>query len=242
MKINDKTLSIPPFISTSWKNITAIHMKGAVLAISLVNGESIEIPNLKPEIIELIFANHALYIEKESSQQNPNTQMFTNKRSFQQASTSSSEAPPFKFELGGLEALGAALHHNPANANAPDLPPEILNKISMMAKMMGPEEIASIPKAEPHCNCVYCQIARVMTNETAEPKEAESHAHEEHLDTVADEELHFQEWNITNAGENLYTVTNKLDPQEKYNVYLGHPVGCTCGKQGCEHILAVLKS
>ena len=47
---------------------------------------------------------------------------------------------------------------------------------------------------------------------------------------------------ITQTGDKLFTVVNKLDPQENYHVYLGHPVGCTCGKQGCEHILVVLKS
>ena len=43
-------------------------------------------------------------------------------------------------------------------------------------------------------------------------------------------------------NDKLFTVINKLDQQEKYNVFLGEPVGCTCGKQGCEHMLAVLKS
>lgn len=243
MKIDDKTLSIPPFISTSWKNITAIHTKGGVLMISLVNGENIEIPHLKPDVIELIFNYHALYIEKESIQQNPSSQPFSNKKSpfFQQAGSGGTEGT-FKFDLSGagIESLGAAMHHNPAYANAPNLPDEILNKVATLAKLMSPDEVAAIPKAEPHCNCLYCQIVRALTHEQAVSKE-ESHDHHAN-EEVSEEELQFTEWDITLTGDNLYTVVSRLDPEEKYSVYLGNPVGCTCGKEGCEHILAVLKS
>ena len=43
------------------------------------------------------------------------------------------------------------------------------------------------------------------------------------------------------TDEKMFTVTNRLDKNEKFNVYLGKPIGCTCGKEGCEHILAVLR-
>ena len=59
---------------------------------------------------------------------------------------------------------------------------------------------------------------------------------------VTDRDLSFQQWAIEQTGDKLFCVTNKLDRLEKYNVFLGDPVGCTCGIQGCEHILAVLKS
>ena len=59
---------------------------------------------------------------------------------------------------------------------------------------------------------------------------------------VPDAELSFQEWDIVQTGKDLFHVSSRLDPNEQYNVFLGNPVGCTCGKAGCEHILAVLKS
>ena len=33
-----------------------------------------------------------------------------------------------------------------------------------------------------------------------------------------------------------------LDPNEHYNVFLGTPLGCTCGEKDCEHIRAVLST
>jgi hypothetical protein len=35
---------------------------------------------------------------------------------------------------------------------------------------------------------------------------------------------------------------NPLDHKEHYNVFLGDPIGCSCGNNNCEHIQAVLKS
>ena len=40
----------------------------------------------------------------------------------------------------------------------------------------------------------------------------------------------------------LIVVTNPLDANEHYNVFLGDPIGCTCGQKNCEHIRAVLNS
>ncbi|NGX33463.1 MAG: hypothetical protein K1060chlam4_01531, partial [Candidatus Anoxychlamydiales bacterium] len=40
----------------------------------------------------------------------------------------------------------------------------------------------------------------------------------------------------------LYRVTNPLDENEHYSVFLKDPIGCTCGKKNCEHVKAVLNS
>ena len=104
-----------------------------------------------------------------------------------------------------------------------------------IAKIISPSEELLLPKSEPGCNCFFCQIARALN-----PELSSSHTTDE--PAIADEELQFQQWDIKQTGEKLYSVINRLDEHEKYNVYLGHPIGCTCGKQGCEHILAVLKS
>jgi hypothetical protein len=143
------------------------------------------------------------------------------------------EEPSIRFAFGtSLDGLGGMMQHNPNQANAPDLPPEILQKIGAISKILSPSDEVDLPKAETGCNCFYCQIARALNPATSVLEEPE----------VTAEELNFQQWTITQTGDKLYMVVNRLDDHEKYNVYLGQPIGCTCGKEGCEHILAVLKS
>jgi hypothetical protein len=144
-----------------------------------------------------------------------------------------------KIAINHLDGLAQTMQHNPSNANAPDLPQEMLKKIAEMTKMIGLEEMEA-NKPEPHCNCPHCQVARVIHKlpETILPKEPE----EPIEDPIKEEDLHFENWMIHQLEEKLYTVTSKLDPNETYQVFLGSPVGCTCGKCGCEHILSVLKS
>lgn len=131
--------------------------------------------------------------------------------------------------------MGAALQHDPTQAKSPDLPQEILSKISTITKMLDMDASAELPKPEKDCNCFHCQIARAISsgsNSNDEEKEEE----------VSDEELKFREWDIVSSGDKLYTVTNPLDNAEQYSVYLGDPVGCTCGNPKCEHIKAVLST
>lgn len=230
IKITDKILSIPPYISTSWSRIAALHMKGGVLAIKLVDGDTLHIPNLNSETIHLIFQHHAIYLEKEQLAAATGSDLSKLKDMMEQ------EEPSIRLAFGSsMEGLGNMMQHNPSQANAPDLPPEILQKISTIAKIIAPSEELLLPKSEAGCNCFFCQIARALN-----PEPASSHTADESV--IADEELQFQQWDIKQTGEKLYSVVNRLDEHEKYNVYLGQPVGCTCGKQGCEHILAVLKS
>jgi hypothetical protein len=239
IKINDKILSIPPYISTSWTHIAALHMKGSLLAITLTDGDTINISGLPTETIEIIFNYHAAYLEKENFNMNaaslprqPKNDLFNGL--FDQTGESG-----VKLVLGSIDGLGAAMQHNPTQADAPDLPAELLQKISAITKLIVPLDESFSPKAEPFCNCFHCQIARVIN-----PQPAVAAINEEAVDheEVKDEDLQFQQWAIIQTGDRLFSVTNRLDTHEKYNVYLGNPVGCTCGKQGCAHIVAVLKS
>ena len=59
---------------------------------------------------------------------------------------------------------------------------------------------------------------------------------------VSDEELRFKTWEISQTNDKLYLVSNPIDANEHYSVYLGEPVGCTCGEKHCDHIRAVLSS
>ncbi len=140
--------------------------------------------------------------------------------------------------------MGMPMGHNPEQADSPPIPAELLSKIAQLAKLIAPGgETGDLPKAEPHCNCVYCQVARALRDVVEGddvPKPVPTHASGE--DVVSDEDLQFRQWDITQKGGNLYQVTNRLDPNESYQVHLAEPVGCTCGATNCEHVLAVLRS
>lgn len=240
MKINPKYLSIPPYISASWDNISALHMQGTTLVINTVDGNDIEIPDLKPEILEAIFAAHANYLEsyllKDSEASSVPPIM---KRMPQLFSSNDESDQALRLSFGAFDSLGTMMQHNSAQANGPNLPKEVLNKISAIAKIISPEEAEGLPKPELHCNCVHCQIARAI-HEGLHTELQQQPILEEEI--VSEKDLSFQQWDISQTGDQLYSVVNRLDTEEKYSVYLGHPVGCTCGKSGCEHILAVLKT
>ncbi len=223
MKITDKILSLPPYISTAWKNIVSIHVEtrpyGHVLLIELVTGSKVEVPNLDHKLMEKIFSMHALVLEKEGPQNLVATQTF---------------AIPFPFPIEGLTST---LQHNPEQADTPPLPPEMLEKIQSLKGIL-PEDLTSLQKAEPHCNCPYCQITRAITGALLEAETSPPQIEEE----VSAKDLTFRNWDIKQEADKLYCVTNPLDTKEHYNVFLGQPVGCTCGTKNCEHIQAVLRS
>ncbi len=241
MKINSKILSIPPYISTSWKNIASLHVENQhpmfVLVITLLSGVRIEVPNLDPPIIESIFIAHTRYMEQDEKpkQQPPKNPLNFPLGQEQALSLGLSKAgPPGTEHLG----LGSMLQHNPEQADSPDLPPDILAKITHLAKTLGVEDPETVPKPEPHCKCMYCQIARAL--QTGLNGDDQQKKEEEEI--VSDEDLKFKTWDIAQTGDKLYCVTNPLDAKEHYNVYLGDPIGCTCGETQCEHIRAVLTS
>lgn len=243
MKINDKILSLPPYISTSWDQVSAIRMKGNHLSVTLKGGDSIDIPTLMPEVVEKVFKAHADYLELETqlnyNKSKENSSL--NKQLLAQTIFNQDNGElPFRFGFSGIEGMSAALQHNPQQSDAPDIPEPILRKISAIAKIVGPEEASTLPEAEPNCNCVYCQLARAISGKIAETTKQIDEENQDEI--VSQDDLKFQQWDIVPSGEKLFTVTNRLDSHEKYNVYLGSPVGCTCGHQSCEHIVAVLKS
>lgn len=229
MKVTPKILSIPPYISTTWANIQALYMRERDLVICLRESATITIPELPAQVLQVIFNAHAAFLENSATSQGP------------QSSPSGFEGlQTMHFNLDNMESFSSALQHNPAQANMPSLPQEILSKIASIAKVIAGDELQNMPKPEPHCNCPHCQLARAIRGPDAEKEQESAPLNQEEV--VNDQDLAFQQWDISKTGDQLYTVVNRLDMQEKYNVYLGNPVGCTCGHAGCEHILAVLKS
>lgn len=219
MKINDQILSIPPYISTSWEDVQSLFLDKDGLIILLKTGEKIRIPIKNDLILNQVFEGHRKHLEAKTHARKPK------------------EAISFGFPLSmpkfeDMESLGAAMQHNPDQANAPDLPKEILKKIASVTKALGLQEQGGLPDAQPHCNCTYCQLARAMNGiEKVEEEEI-----------VTDDDLKFRDWDINQKSDQLYVVTNPLDEKEQYNVFLGDPIGCTCGHSNCEHIRSVLNS
>ena len=175
MKINNQFLSLPPYISTRWSSVFALYMKDSNLVISLADGEIVEIPHLSESLVHDIFTAHAAYMEAEMSEV--------------KSVEVSDMGNPFRFGFSTLDGFGGALQHNATQADAPDMPKEIVEKISAIAKIVTPES-AALPKAEPHCNCMFCQIARAVHNEKIEKNETLLPIEE----TVAAEELQFQRY------------------------------------------------
>lgn len=235
--INRKILSIPPYISTGWDNVTSLYIENQsaqdILVIELKTGSTIKIPRLDSSILAKVFQTHTRYLEEaEKPAKSSMKTGFIPPYNFDHLSTL---GIPMKFGVN-LEGLGAAMQHDPNQANAPDLPKEVLEKISAVAKIMDTDTMLNgALKAEPHCNCMHCQIARALHQDptpSSDPIEEE----------VSDEDLKFKSWDIEQTGDKLYCVSNPLDKKEHYNVFLGEPLGCTCGQKNCEHLKAVLNS
>ncbi len=239
MKINHQILSIPPYISTSWKNVAAISLdtrvEGPVLVIQLQQGHSIEIPHLDGPIMELIFAAYEKHLE--SPQTTLPTETSQTPSLFGGGSTSF--AFPFPIDASQIDNFPGLLQHNPEQSDAEDLPEEILDKIASVSKMLGVKDLQTLPQPEPHCNCMHCQIARAIHHALDASSTPELEVVPEEV--VSDEELTFRMWDVEQMGEKLYSVKDP-DLKESFHVYLGDPIGCTCGEKNCEHIRAVLNS
>lgn len=240
MRITAKSLSIPPYISTSWNNIIALQVKNGELCLTLADNEIVKIPNLTNELIEEVFLAHSNYLEHESRIENRGRELSFPPQApppFIQALMASDHQNmgQMRFGFSTLDDAGHMMQHNPAQSDAPDIPFEILQKIAAIAKIVAPDDSDVLPKPEPHCNCMHCQLSRAIHGDTIEAVESITVEH-------AQEELPYTPWEVKQLEDKLYLVTNKEEPNEQYNVFLGEPVGCTCGVNGCKHILTVLRS
>jgi hypothetical protein len=225
IKISPTVLSISPYISTTWKNVSSLQMgQDGRLNISLSDGKAVAVPDLDPQSVDAIFEAHTRYGGQEK------LPIITNVPD-----------SPYTFSLPfGTDGNPlASMSHNPEQAHLAPLPPEVLQRIVAIGRALGLKELP-LNEMEPHCNCFYCQVARAMQLQPdgalLEPIET--------LDAplVDDEELSFKTWDVEQKADKLYTVANPLDKEEHYNVYLGDPLGCTCGHKNCEHIRAVLST
>jgi hypothetical protein len=239
MKLTKRMLSLPPFLSTPWRNVLAMHVKPgselsqATLIVQLTDGTLVEIPGLPPQVLYQIFAAHAEAVESGGADPLAPSD---NKPTVQERFI----GVPFRIGSGGtFEHMGTMLQHDLTQADAPDLPPQVLSRVAGIAQILGAEVAETLPQAETGCNCFHCQIARAIhrgadANREQRPPD----------DEVTDADLRFRTWDIEPCTEDkdAYYVTNAENRQQRYTVHLGETIGCTCGEKNCIHIQAVLKS
>lgn len=239
IKINHKILSIPPYISTSWKNVLSLKTQqinnSLSLDILLQDWSCVTIPEIEREIVNAVFTSHAKSLEEETNQSNlspfpPMPPFLLNP--VKDPSTFLLDIP---IPLGGFKALTSILQHDPEKKEEPSFPADMIHKITTITKTMGVHDLDSLPKAEPHCNCPHCQIARSMRLAFEEPVQ-------EIDEEISTKDLSFKSWIIHPPENNIYKVIHPDCPQEEYRVFLGSPISCTCGSNECEHIVAVLNS
>ena len=124
---------------------------------------------------------------------------------------------PLANSLPNLDILPPVMQHNPEEANAPNLPHEILEKVTMITQTLGIENPSLLPSPESNCNCLHCQIAKAM--QMGLPLKEES----EEEEIVTDADLSFRSWDVEQTGDNLFTITNPIDSAEQYSVFLWQP-------------------
>jgi len=233
MRINHKVLSIPPYISTSWKNIDSLQSEKQEdlysLNIHLQEGSCIVVPNLEQSVVEAIFQAHAKYLELEHKTAD----------NFPKFQAPMEPSLPFSIKLFEMDHVSNMLQHNEQHKDAPNLPPYILSKIEEISEELGLKNSQTLPSPEPHCNCPHCQIAKAIQNRSEKQPSLPLCEEEEE---VSQEDLSFTSWIISPIKKNLYRVIHPDVPEEEYQVFLDSPIGCTCGSNQCEHIRAVLHS
>ncbi len=249
-----KHFSIPLRFSANWSDVTAISFDNDELKICLNSGQEVFFKDLDLKTVDNIFKQHSKYIsslenqeasEKQTPQKKSNeapspTEQTNQDHTFEVLQKGLKEVVSMTMKLGGsaIGELGAILEHNPAHAELPPLPQDMAERMKVLSNIIPKEDLEAMNPPIEGCNCLYCQIQRIIRNESS--KTFETSPHEE--DAVDDKELEFSEWQVTSIGDKLYSVVNKLDTNEEYRVFLGEPMGCTCGRPHCEHIVAVLRS
>lgn len=237
-KITDTLVSIPPYVSTSWEQIAALERHDSTLYIILLSGAKLTVPNLSEELLSSIFSLHAQKIEKRSHT-HPKNEPLPQDNTLDSIQKGFKDLVSITMKLGvnALGQLGQVLEHNPSHAHLPPLPPEMIERIKTIKNIISKEDLKSLKPPVEHCHCLYCQIVHLLQTETAAVDEVSPQE-----EIVDDKDLQFSQWEVIPLSNQQYVVRNKLDTHEEYKVFLGDPMGCTCGKPHCEHIVAVLRS
>lgn len=237
MKITPKIFSVPPYISTRWEFILSLRVKEHDLLVTLKDGIVCTVPNLPQETIDQIFEFH-VNSEEAVDQERENLQPL-----LESMRSGFKELMQMLSKLGAnaIGSIGKALEHDPNNAKLPDLPSDMVKKVQMLLNIIPKNDILAMPVGIEGCHCMYCQINRILRRAISNEENGTPDVMAD-SEPVEEKELQFSEWVVESTGEKLYKVSNKFNHSEEYRVFLGDPIGCTCGKPHCEHVLAVLRS
>lgn len=149
MIINKHMLSIPPFISTSWKDIDLLLSDGqTTLNVYLKNGTVVKISNLLKDDLNLIFKVHQDILLSPSQPTIP------------------SLIDPLLFSLSG-----PLLEHDPDLHDASPLPDEVKIKLKSLLEGMPKLEKIKLPQIHQDCNCPFCQIMGLIQDEATNDEE-----------------------------------------------------------------------
>ncbi len=230
IRITEKLLCLPPFLSTTWEQVRYLKLEidkagHEVLVICMSDGGIVRLLDINEKLLSAIFEGHLRFLEERA------------KASVVQHALGHFEQMLAHLKSGILtpENVADLLSHNAEHAGLPPLPKEVLDKITQVAHWITPQEASAMPHPEEGCNCVHCQIARTIQEKVSSTDEMGG-------EEVKLEELSFRDWIVQEMGDKLYQVTNPDNPQDQYSVFLGSPIGCTCGMKDCEHIKTVLNT
>ncbi|MGR3973471.1 MAG: hypothetical protein QRY72_02715 [Candidatus Rhabdochlamydia sp.] len=224
MRITSQFLSIPPYISIAWKNVVSCQTKGnlsdRIVVIELSGGDKVFIPHLKEEEVSTLFKAHAKFLEESAKE-----------------IKASPLSLPFLFP--SLEGFAALIEHDSEKKDYFPLPADLMDQLTPLLQSVLAENPSLLSPPEPDCHCPHCQVMNQVMNPCALADEAIELIPNE---IVSQEDLQFRLWDIEEKSPQIYHVKNPSDPQEEYTVFLGPPLGCTCGCSKCEHLQAVLKT
>lgn len=228
MKINKNMLSIPPYITTTWDNITCVQAcvvqdEFVDIKICLADGEKVEVPHVPEKIFNKIRDEYEKFIE--SSSINTPADL---------GGIASGIADIFQGANRELPAIGRGENvgvigfpvsgHPRQHHEAPVLGKEALRQIT---KTLG--EKAFEGEYITKCNCIYCQSCRFVQDK----KNKES----------GEKPLEFSDaWLVEEVGTDKFIVRDKMKESNVFTVYLKPKIICSCGSNVCEHIKATLFS
>lgn len=143
MIINKQILSIPPFISTSWRDVELLLSDGhSTLNIYLKNGTLVKISNLQKDDLDLIFKVHQDILLTPEQPHIP------------------SLIDPLLFSFSG-----PLLEHDPDLKDASPLPDEVKIKLKSLLEGFPKLDKIKLPEVHSDCNCPFCQVMSLIQDD-----------------------------------------------------------------------------
>jgi hypothetical protein len=155
MIINKQLLSIPPYISTSWKDVELLLSDGQhTLNIYLKNGTLVKISHLHKEQLDLIFSVHQEILLNQTQEMTIPI------------------IDPLFFQFSG-----PFLEHDPDLYDASPLPDEVKIKLLSLLEGLPKIDTSKAPLIHPDCSCPHCQLMNLI----AHNKEQQEYISDEEL-------------------------------------------------------------